>query len=319
MPRLRTTLLPLLLALGALVSPRPLSGADPQQPLPEETVVAEEAFLDALNAARERLDLPGLRLDPRLGRAAQHHADDMVERGYHALRSPDGETIDDWVEANGYPVRLLTESVVRSPLGPRELVAEWALSPNRRRGTVFHPEMTELGVGRSVSEGVPLYTLVLARPQAEAAEAEGPAAAGGNLEEVRRRMTDVVNRLRAEEERERLELNPALDRVAQKRAERLAAHWVDGGGEVERDDIYDGLLRELRREGYRLFGLTGVSVLVMSSRLGGVATLEGAVEDPVHRRQILDPVRTHLGIGAAPAASGSGETVWVVLLARATV
>ena len=310
---------PVLLLLGlGLGLPRPVPAAQPA-PLPEATADAAEELLGALNAARAELGLPALRLDPRLGRAAQRHADDMVERGYYDLRSPEGETIDDWVEETGYPAGLITEKVTQSWLAPRAMVAEWAMSPRSGRGSVFHPEVTELGVGRAVPRDrpvYPIYALVLARPREEPV-AEGARPSGlQDLEETRRRMTASINRVRKEEGRAPLRRQPLLDRIAQERAERVAAERAGEGGSTGLEPLYAGLLADLRTAGYRASATRGVSAVALSSSLPGLDALEVRLAEPEGRLSFADPVPTEIGIGGAAAGPDGGEVLWVLLLAR---
>lgn len=299
-------------------------------PQPTATEAAEpsqasvgERFLAALNRERERLELPLLRESEDLARAAQTHADDMVRKGYRALRSPDGLTIDDWVADTGYDARIVAEKVTSGWLRPEVLAASWAEFPDEHRGSVFHPEVLELGVGESRYGDTSLYVLVLALSQEDdrtAREGEAGAAQEATLEELaaevaeleaaRSRVVAAINRARREAGLAELRRVQLLDRVARELAEARA-----GGAEVEDPHTHGRqIVARLQYDRYAVRPVPGLEKL--SSQ--GLLSAEGAVErwlgDEGYREVLFGQAFTDLGVGAT--LTPSGEVVWVALITR---
>lgn len=304
-------------AVAGAPQPPPAEAAAPTRPSPGDR------FLEPLNRERERLGLPLLRASDELSRAAQAHADDMVRKGYRALESPDGATIDDWVAETGYDAALLTEKVTSGWMRPEVLVEGWAEVPEEHRRSVFHPEVLELGVGYRRYGSSPLYVLVLARSAEDHAAAREAAAAASEettLEEVADQVADLetarsravaeINRARREAGLAELQRVPILDRVSRELAEARA-----GGSEVEDPHVHGRqILARLWYDRYAVRPVPGLEQL--SSR--GLLTAEGAVgewlADETYREALLSPAFTDLGVGAA--LTPDGEVVWVALVTR---
>jgi len=117
------------------------------------------AILCLHNQVRERNDLPLLRENPRLRRAATGHSEDMVAHRYFEHTTPGGDTMVD---------RILRARYARSNQGwafgenlawgtgrlatPRGVMQAWMQSPGHR-ANVLRRAYRELGVG--VVTGVP--------------------------------------------------------------------------------------------------------------------------------------------------------------------
>ena len=70
--------------------------------------------LELVNEAREKHGLPDLQPRPELDRAAQAHAEDMLNRNYFDHVSPEGKTVfDRYVAAGGSRWRLVAENIGR--------------------------------------------------------------------------------------------------------------------------------------------------------------------------------------------------------------
>src|SRR5512132_4135323 len=70
--------------------------------------------LKLVNEAREQHGLPALQSRPELDRAAQAHAEDMLNRSYFDHVSPEGKTVfDRYVAAGGSRWRLVAENICR--------------------------------------------------------------------------------------------------------------------------------------------------------------------------------------------------------------
>jgi uncharacterized protein YkwD len=267
-----------------------------------------EAVLTLLNIERDRLLLPTLQLSAELVEAAQAHASDMATQGYLALRSPEGLEIEDWAESAGYGLGRVAEKLLETNASLAEVLAGWGRSFSDHRDTVFADWARDLGVGtarRPGSDNV-IYVLVVgvdARGEAQAS-AEGLT----DLELVRAQLVERVNRFRSGAGLRPLTPHPALDRVAQARAEEQLA-----AGDTPRRRRLDFADRAAR-EGYQARRIAANAML-------GPESVETAVERWVaseeHRDRLLELYWTDTGSGVAFRVTDEGLMVsWVQVLAN---
>lgn len=118
----------------------------------ETTPVADLAanrkkLLEQLNAFRRKEGLHGrLASSSTLDRIAQKHADDMLARGYFAHQSPDGKTVRERAQREGYRWRALGENLADGQTRIEQLLANWKDSPPHR-AVLLDPAMEEIGLG----------------------------------------------------------------------------------------------------------------------------------------------------------------------------
>lgn len=131
-------------------------------------LTADEERTFALHNARRAADgLPAFCLDPRLTAAARAHSADMLEHGYLAHASFDGESFADRIARFRYgPWRRLAENVAygSGALGePSRTFAAWMASDGHRRN-IQNAALREIGVGVRVgrfqgTNGTRVYTV----------------------------------------------------------------------------------------------------------------------------------------------------------------
>lgn len=113
----------------------------------EDLAAVRRAALERVNRAREEHDLGPVRADPELDRAAQAHADDMLERGYYGHVSPRGLAPRDWVEETEYPrFSFLAENIAKGLFEPGEAVERWLDSRDHRKN-ILDARARETGLG----------------------------------------------------------------------------------------------------------------------------------------------------------------------------
>lgn len=95
-----------------------------------------------------------LKLNARLTRAAQNHAEDMARRDFVDHRSPDGRALQDRVASAGYPWRAIAENLAAGMSSPRSTVRSWMTSPGHR-DNMLDRNYREAGIGyaRPTGEG----------------------------------------------------------------------------------------------------------------------------------------------------------------------
>lgn len=143
---------------------RPPSPPEQRRHAPAPSRLVEQV-LTLTNAERAGHALPPLTGEPRLQAAAQRHNDDMVARGYFAHESPEGGTVADRVQAEGYAYAVVAENIAAGQRTPAEVVQAWLDSPGHRRN-LLNAEVRQLGVG--VTQGGPYgttWTQVFGRPR----------------------------------------------------------------------------------------------------------------------------------------------------------
>jgi uncharacterized protein YkwD len=106
-------------------------------------------MLAEVNARRAETGAPPLTLDPRLGEAAQRHAEDMLRRSYYDHESLEGLRPRDRVAQAGYRAGLVAENIARGPTSVEEVMSAWMQSRGHR-SNLLNPAFREMGVGCAV-------------------------------------------------------------------------------------------------------------------------------------------------------------------------
>jgi len=117
-----------------------------------------EAVLDQVNALRaagckcpngKRYGpAPALRLNNKLGRAAQAHADDMFRRKYFSHRSRDGSEVAERVRRAGYEWVMIGENIAMGYPTAEAVVRAWRTSADHC-SNLMEPEFRDMGLGQA--------------------------------------------------------------------------------------------------------------------------------------------------------------------------
>lgn len=173
--RKRTALLIVtgLLALPA-AAPAATSCPDADRSFDAMTAEAGEAALVCMvNEVRAQRGLTAFTVDPRLGRAARAHSEDMAARNYFEHDSPEGETPSQRAQRAGYGT-FVAENIALGYPTPGVMMKGWLESAGHC-SNILSAGMIDIGVG--VSPARPYATLVTGRQQGAAppGNPEGPA------------------------------------------------------------------------------------------------------------------------------------------------
>lgn len=135
---------------GPAAAGSPCAGDDVALTGASDPEAARQATLCLLARERATRGLPGLAVDERLARAAQVHAQDMVQRDYFAHSAPDpapsGRDAPDRARTEGYEPQVVVESLAAGLQTPREVVAAWLASDAHCR-QLLDGNLLEVGVG----------------------------------------------------------------------------------------------------------------------------------------------------------------------------
>jgi uncharacterized protein YkwD len=117
----------------------------------KDLAAVRQAVLERVNAERAKVGVAPLHLDSHLSSAAQHHAEDMLARGYFAHASPEGRTIDHRAATAWYSFHLLGENLAEGQLSAEQVVRAWMESPDHRRNLLDHAFL-HMGLGLAFGE-----------------------------------------------------------------------------------------------------------------------------------------------------------------------
>lgn len=288
---MKRKLVPLLLALSALAAQPAVSQSDARQEL-----------LRLINAERSRAGSPPLRLDDALSRAAQQHAEEISRSG--KLQNGSSEEMQQRLQQAGYHAHEWTENLTQSGDELDEVLRYWkGRNPSTFRD-LMDPRYRDLGLGLSRLRGTPLYSFLFAVPQSDVFARETTDLR--DRDEVSHEMLVQVNAAR-----KRAGLKPLrLDSVLAKAAQRHAEDMLKRGYFDHRSPAGTTVRERSTAAGYRwaaigeniAFGQTSVDEVV-----------ETWLESPGHRKNILSPNFSELGVGLALGKGPDGryQILWV--------
>ncbi|MFD5813249.1 CAP domain-containing protein [Streptomyces sp. NPDC127038] len=253
-----------------------------------------EDLLGPVNSARAAAGCPPVRLDDRLTNAARDHAGAMATRGALAVESPDGVSVYHRVVSAGYSYLTIGEHLVSGPRSPREFV-EYCLSAEQTRRTLCDPAFDQAGIARvpDPRTGDLYWTALWARPFSRA-----------GLERTAREVVALTNTERAAAGLRPLGTDTTLTAAAQ-------AHSAD----MVARDFYAHTSPEGSRPWDRAAaagcGLRAIGENIACGQRSPAEVVQGWMDSPGHRANILKPDFTHIGIGLA-GGSRAG-TYWTQL------
>jgi uncharacterized protein YkwD len=263
-----------------------------------------------LNLERERAGASPLRLVPALNQAAQQHAEETGRRRSPGPEPGGTEAMERRLRQVGYVAHTWDESFVVSWGDPRQVIAEWRSVDRGSDG--MSPRFRDVGIGISEYRGTLLYTFLFGWHQGDYFARE--TAALRDLERVRAEMLSRVNAARRSAGLAPLRRSLDLDLAAQAHA---------------RDLLERGYYKHVSPEGTtpvsRARAAGYPSDLVSENLHQRTASIETVLEDwlrsPGHRRNILDPGASELGVGLALGPgygldSSGYRVVWVQTFGR---
>ncbi|MFJ6084799.1 CAP domain-containing protein [Streptomyces sp. NPDC092369] len=280
---------------GRSAPPAPESRSTPPASSGHPSPAADpDGFLRLVNPARARAGSPPVTLDSRLTSAARAHASAMAAAGQLGVEGRDGVSVYQRVTATGYTYLTIGEHLVSGPRTPAEFV-DYCLRGEQTRRTLSDPAFTHAGLayvadGRS---GDTFWTALWARPLTP-----------GDLNRTAAEVVDLTNRERARAGLPPLAVDALLTRAAQAHSADMVARAFYSHTDPEGGQPWDRAARAGSRR--RTIGEN-----IACGQRSAAEVVEGWMNSPGHRANILKPDFTHIGIGFA--GGGPSGTYWTQL------
>lgn len=268
-------------------SPAPAAPAAPPSPDPD-------GFLGLVNSARAAAGSPPVSLDARLTSAARAHAGAMASAGRLGVEGRDGLSVHQRVTAAGYTYLTVGEHLVSGPRTPAEFV-QYCLSEQQPARTLCDPAFVHAGLGYvgDGRSGDIYWTALWARPL-------GP----GDLARTAAEVVALTNRERAVAALPPLATDPVLTTAAQAHSADMVArafysHTSPDGSRPWDRAVAAGAQRR------------SIGENIACGQRSPAEVVDGWMNSPGHRANILKPDFTHIGIGFA--GGGPAGMYWTQL------
>ncbi|WP_405577004.1 CAP domain-containing protein [Streptomyces sp. NBC_01092] len=263
--------------------------AVPRTPSPDP-----DGFLGLVNSARAGAGSPPVTLDARLASAAHAHAAAMASAGRLGVEGPDGVSVYQRITAAGYAYLTIGEQLVSGPRTPAEFVAYCLRSEGPRRtlhdAAFTHAALAHVTGGRS---GDTYWTALWARPLSP-----------GGLPRTATEVVDLTNRERARAGLHPLAVDAALTTAAQAYSADMAARAFYSHTSPEGTQPWDRAAAAGSR-------MRTIGENIACGQRSPAEVVEGWMNSPGHRANILKRDFTHIGIGFA--GGGPAGTYWTQL------
>jgi uncharacterized protein YkwD len=119
---------------------------DRTKDLPVDRTTLVSRMIARVNEERRKNGRTPLRVNPRLDRAAQGHADDMLARSFYGHSDPEGRGPFQRAIASGYRPLSVGENIARGEFSLTEVMDGWMRSEPHRRD-LLDPAFVDVGFG----------------------------------------------------------------------------------------------------------------------------------------------------------------------------
>ena len=261
-------------------------------------------LLNRINAERSRAGAPLLRIVEVLDQVAQRHADEIAQHGSLRLARGSEDEMNARLQQAGYEFHEWTESVTSSTGSLAEVIRQWKSQNNGTWDSLMDGNYRDLGIGLARLRGVPLYTFLFAVPQKEFFLKA--TASLRNVDAARTEMLEEVNAVRRKAGARPLKLEGHLQKAAQEHAEDMLergyfAHESPSGTTVRERSTAAG------------YDWKTIGENIAEGQLTVDEVMRTWMNSPNHRKNILDPRFTELGVGLVTNRGKDGKyrVVWV--------
>jgi uncharacterized protein YkwD len=255
-----------------------------------------QELLRLINAERQRVGAPPLRLSEPLTRAAEEHAAEVVRRG--SLETGSTEDMRERLKRAGYQAHSWVERLATSHGDPATVLREWRRGDAGGYRELLGSEVRDLGIGLDRLGRSPLYVFLYAVPEGDWF-ARGTSGVR-DLDRVRAEMLARVNAVRKKAGLQPLRSNSRLDLAAQRHAEDMLARNYFAHGSPEKKTVRD-------RASAAGYDWRKIGENIAEGQFSVDEVMDTWMNSPGHRKNILDPDFKELGVGLALGRSGGGR------------
>lgn len=117
-------------------------------------------LIQMLNQLRVSKGRQALQVSPKLTKAAQLHAQDMVKKRYFSHTGKNGSTVGKRVKKQGYKYCHVSENIASGQKTPAKVLADWQASSGHKKNNLSK-KPAHVGAGFAGGE---VWVLVFARP-----------------------------------------------------------------------------------------------------------------------------------------------------------
>ncbi|MGW8633647.1 CAP domain-containing protein [Streptomyces sp. NPDC055793] len=266
-------------------------GTQAESPVPPADA---DGFLGLVNSARTAAGSPPVIADARLVSAAGAHAAAMAAAGTLSVETRDGVSVHQRVVSAGFAYLTVGEHLVSGPRTPAEFVS-YCLGTERTRRTLHDTAFTHAGWGHATGgpSGDTYWTALWAVPLTP-----------DGLDRTTAEVVALTNRERAGAGLRPLAVDAALTRAAQAHSADMVArdfyaHTDPDGGKPWDRAAAAGAARRTVGEN------------IACGQRSAADVVEGWMNSPGHRANILKADFTHIGVGLA--GGGRAGTYWTQL------
>jgi uncharacterized protein YkwD len=270
---------------------------------PPSPAALRQQLLARFNQERTATAAPPLRLIEALDQVAQENAEELRDNEAAFSDEKSISRIQRRLRKTGYEAHGWHQAFAAGPDDPAALVAWIKEKYPQTFASLMDADYQEMGIGFGEIRGTPLYTFFLAWRESESFARQ--TAGLSDLATARAAMLARANAERTAAGLPPLSLDPRLNEAAQRHAEDmlLRSYYdhssLDGGGPSDR----------VRKSGY-------APRLTAENIARGPLSVDEAMDNWLssrdHRRNLLHPGFTDLGVGIAVGRNSGGYTVvWV--------
>lgn len=247
-----------------------------------------------VNPQRARAGIPPMTPDARLAAAAQAHVTSMAGQGILTAERPDGRSVFQQVTLCGYAYLSIAENLMSGPRTPAEFV-EYCRKDEQTRRPLVDREFSDFGIAQAAGarSGDLYWTALWARPFT----AHG-------LARTTSEVISLTNAERAAAGLRPLAGDPRLASAAQAHSADMVARGFYSHTSPEGGQPWDRAAAA---------GCThrGIGENIACGQRSPAEVVQGWMNSPGHRANILKPDFTHIGIGFA--GGGRRGTYWTQL------
>jgi uncharacterized protein YkwD len=126
--------------------------------------VQEGAVLGLVNKVRGENGCRSLSFAAKLADAARKHSQDMATRRYFSHDTPEGVSMADRINAEGYKWTMLGENIAEGQKDANAVMTAWMNSPGHR-ANILNCKYTQIGIGLAYQGKTPVWTQDFGTPQ----------------------------------------------------------------------------------------------------------------------------------------------------------